>query len=611
MAFLASTPPGFISPPSTSNKKSLTSQVLLNGKRGQRFKISCNAPNGETRSNPSPSNSQSVETSSAIKLDRRNVLLGLGGAYGAANLIGDKLALADSTNKPFPYPNLTDCTVSYITGDPNTPNSVQVPYTCCPPTPADSPQPFKIPHTDQKRIRPAAHLVDDKYIEKYMRAIQAMKDLPQDDPRNFYQQANIHCAYCNYGHRVSDPEKGTDYLLQVHSNWFFLPFHRWYLYFFEKIAGELIDDPTFALPYWNWDTPCGMTMPFMFSTEKSPLDPSKSNPLYNPKRHPDHFPPAVFDLNYRGAASGLPDLTTVCNNLSFVYRQMVTNAYDTQSFLGTPYYFGDAAPRGTGASELLHNPAHIWMGKPRTTDPPTYGEDMGNFYSAGKDCLFYVHHANVDRLWRVWLEQGGQNFQNQAWLDSQLFFWDEKKNPVYVTVKDCLDEEKLGYTYQPTELPWLKAKPIPKLEKEDVAANSNAPSVANAFPATLDKVVKVLVQRPKKSRSKAQKKKKKEVLVFEDIEYPMDEFVKFDVFINDEDEVGELMSKAEFAGTFSSVPHGHGGDEDRVLLSGFKIGLGDILEDLQADDDEYILVTIIPKNAGEKVTIDNVRIEFS
>lgn len=57
-------------------------------------------------------------------------------------------------------------------------------------------------------------------------------------------------------------QKGfPDVELQVHSSWLFFPFHRWYLYFFERILGKLIDDESFAIPFWNWDAPEGMKMP--------------------------------------------------------------------------------------------------------------------------------------------------------------------------------------------------------------------------------------------------------------------------------------------------------------------------------------------------------------
>ncbi|MFS7947023.1 putative catechol oxidase [Helianthus anomalus] len=40
-----------------------------------------------------------------------------------------------------------------------------------------------------------------------------------------------------------------DIEIQIHNSWLFFPFHRWYLYFYERILGKLINDPTFALPF--------------------------------------------------------------------------------------------------------------------------------------------------------------------------------------------------------------------------------------------------------------------------------------------------------------------------------------------------------------------------
>ncbi|KAI5331121.1 PREDICTED: polyphenol oxidase [Prunus dulcis] len=109
-----------------------------------------------------------------------------------------------------------------------------------------------------------------------------MKGLHKDDPRNFWNQANVHCAY--YGILKE---------IQVHSSWLFYPFHRWYLYFYERILGDLIQDPTFALPFWNWDAPDGMYMPAIF--EDDPV----LNPLYDANRNAKHsVPGTVLDLNY-------------------------------------------------------------------------------------------------------------------------------------------------------------------------------------------------------------------------------------------------------------------------------------------------------------------------
>ena len=66
------------------------------------------------------------------------------------------------------------------------------------------------------------------------------------------QQADVHCAFCN-GAYYSAQAPGSLFFPQVHFSYLFFPWHRYYLYFHESILGSLIDDPAFALPYWNWD----------------------------------------------------------------------------------------------------------------------------------------------------------------------------------------------------------------------------------------------------------------------------------------------------------------------------------------------------------------------
>src|SRR5439155_17787428 len=71
-------------------------------------------------------------------------------------------------------------------------------------------------------------------------AVTAMKALAAPDGRNWLAQAKIHGT------------PGGDFGLCQHGNWFFLPWHRAYLYYFEEIVRELSRNEDFALPYWDW-----------------------------------------------------------------------------------------------------------------------------------------------------------------------------------------------------------------------------------------------------------------------------------------------------------------------------------------------------------------------
>ncbi|KAL1537622.1 catechol oxidase [Salvia divinorum] len=125
---------------------------------------------------------------------------------------------------------------------------------CCPPYTGPATD-YVLPPAPYLRVRQAAHRVSPAYIANYKLAIQRMKELDQtdpDDPRGFKQQANIHCAYCNGPY---DQQGFPTLDIQVHNSWIFFPFHRWYLYFFERICGELVG------PTGTGTTPMACTCP--------------------------------------------------------------------------------------------------------------------------------------------------------------------------------------------------------------------------------------------------------------------------------------------------------------------------------------------------------------
>uniref|UniRef100_A0ACD5UUS0 Uncharacterized protein n=1 Tax=Avena sativa TaxID=4498 RepID=A0ACD5UUS0_AVESA len=153
----------------------------------------------------------SCEATGGGHVDRRDVLLGFGGAV-AAGLATDRGAAGAA---PIQAPDLRNC------HRPNLPDTA--PDTnCCPTYRAGAsiidfrPPPASTP----LRVRPAAHLVDREYVAKYERAVRLMKQLPADDPRSFEQQWRVHCAYCD---GAFDQVGFPNLEIQVHNCWLFFP----------------------------------------------------------------------------------------------------------------------------------------------------------------------------------------------------------------------------------------------------------------------------------------------------------------------------------------------------------------------------------------------------
>ncbi|XP_008225001.1 PREDICTED: polyphenol oxidase I, chloroplastic-like [Prunus mume] len=599
--------------PALFPSKSQTNCLVGNGRHwfavgGSRLLLlPCKAKHGD-HNNPSSKNQDEVTSSREGKFDRRDMLFGLGagGLYGAAaaGLDLNRFALAD----PIPAPDINKCTLTTedLKG-----------LDCCPKK-TDIIYNFQLPASPPAvlRTRPAAHnaAYHPEYVAKYRLAIELMKGLGEDDPRNFRNQANVHCAYCEGSYHYTMPTKhgiidGILKEIQVHSSWLFYPFHRWYLYFYERILADLIHDPTFALPFWNWDAPDGMYMPAIF--EDDPV----LNPLYDANRNAKHrLPGTVLDLNYHGKDGNTKDDNTIINdNLRTMNSKMLSiSSTDWCSFFGHPYRAGYQPNPGAGNIESIpHNTVHNWTGTDSSL-PPYTGEDMGVFYSAGRDPIFFAHHANVDRMWYLWKNNfGGQDIEDTDWLDSSFLFYDEKQRLVRVTVRDSLDTTLLGYDYQCADIPWIDPayKPTPRLPANKTEPQVYFAELSAKFPATLDSTISVEVARPEevRNRSDVEKAKQEEVLVIRGIEFPANVPVKFDVYVNDDASSPSGPDKSEFAGSFVHVRHRH----DHIIKTKLTLGITRLLEDLGAAKDDSVVVTLVPRNGEGKITIGGFSIELS
>ncbi|OAE18206.1 hypothetical protein AXG93_406s1740 [Marchantia polymorpha subsp. ruderalis] len=537
---------------------------------------------------------------------------------------------------------------------------------CCLPEPKRPPIPFKLPTNPIMRVRRPAHELaqDVEYVNKYNLAYTRMKALPDDDPRSFLRQWHTHCSFCVEAF-LSRYLNGTatPYPLQLHFSWTFLPWHRMLIYFHERILGSLIDDPEFALPFWNWDNqldPTAGQVPQIFLPY--PAGSAFNNPfLHEGKvRNTNHLPPKVLPLDYNAIdeAAGVVNTPEEIKdaNLCMVWN-MVYNKVSAQEFLGGKYNTsanlgaqGNVTVGESGGAESLHNTAHEWVGMMNNAQFPD-NEDMGVFTYAGRDPIFYSHHANVDRLWDVWqtlpdkvTEDGTRTrkeFDDVDFLETEFTFYDENQDMVRVKVKDTLSSEKLGYTYQDMSAAdrlWIDHKPQtsrPSFRTTQMAYSPNDyPEVvlnANNTIGSTPVCFKLARRPPNRDDLKGTQVKHigelSEGLLIEKVMVPEMMYVRFDVYVdfptaNMESDV----DKSDYVGSFTHLPSGVTSmkdvtaqvpvaDEDLFRELNIRFSIGTALRRIGIKDySTDITVTVVPKfrpgDENKTITFANLKQEF-
>jgi hypothetical protein len=78
---------------------------------------------------------------------------------------------------------------------------------------------------------------------------------------------------------------------------------------------------------------------------------------------------------------------------------------------------------------------------------------MAEFSTVGGDPLFYLHHANIDRLWESWNRLGNTNPTDPKFLDRKFAYGDRSGKRVDLPVSSGNRTTQLGYEYDRYEKP--------------------------------------------------------------------------------------------------------------------------------------------------------------
>jgi tyrosinase len=262
----------------------------------------------------------------------------------------------------------------------------------------------------------------------------------------------------------------------------FLPWHRHFLLLFEQALEKAAGEPV-AIPYWDWTDPESTTAVFRDDLMGGNGDVEKGYALTSGPFRRGEYRLNVIDPKVNdpvGKRYVVRQIGTFPSNLTLpterdVDRALTRPVYDVvpfndqsdpdQSFrnnlegwrgqIGQKCVDGLLAPlSGPGAEAQkhdLHNGVHLWVGG-------IEGERQGtmDLNTSLNDPVFWLHHANIDRIWEAWVQENGEVYEPvRGWprrdenLNQAMIPFDEVGQKV--TPASVLDIGELGYEY--SELP--------------------------------------------------------------------------------------------------------------------------------------------------------------
>jgi tyrosinase len=206
----------------------------------------------------------------------------------------------------------------------------------------------------------------------------------------------------------------------THNNELFLPWHRAYLYFFERALQDL--DPGATLPWWDWTSSTSHASGIPVAYRRFAGGRPDQNPLAS----------GPVTLTARGLAAFRADPNNA-GAISSGSRPRTLRDSDTPSELPRQATVQRALRARTYADfwvllEGIHNSVHLWVGGAMTL-----------ISVAAYDPIFWAHHAMIDRLWYLWQSTTGRT--PPARVLGQVL------PPFPMTVRDTLDTGSLGYEY--------------------------------------------------------------------------------------------------------------------------------------------------------------------
>lgn len=431
-------------------------------------------------------------------------------------------------------------------------------------------------------------------IADYRDGVRVMKTRAITDPTSWLYQANMHSTY-------TTPPMGALWNQCQHGSFFFFSWHRMYLYWFERIVRKACGNNAFALPYWNYTSTAGSARQLPLEFRQVQFN-GQPNALYDSTRAPG--------MNNISNPSQIPYSSTLYST-AFAYTNFTSPTGSALSFGGqivnAPTHFSNVH----GQLEAQpHDVIHGVVGG---------SGNFGDPNRSGRDPIFWLHHANIDRLWNRWLQQGGGRSNptgNAVWMNTVFKFFDENGTQVEMKGSDVLDTvAQLQYRYDDdpvvlapaaaiaTDASPRKEKPLQTLataEKTGVKLGTRPVSVSIGLKEPAKEAVKSLIDaKPADAADHAI------VLRLEDVTFDKPPGIYYEVYLNlPAEEDDPEFSNGRYVGNlgfFAMLPveghddHAMAGD---VAKAAYMFDISGLIRALSKEKDwdpDKATVTFVPR----------------
>ena len=195
----------------------------------------------------------------------------------------------------------------------------------------------------------------------------------------------------------------------AHSGPIFLPWHRMYLIRLEEWCQQVLNDPNFGLPYWDWATDGELTPQDQWRTDlwsadylgeaRGSVRSGKAAQIQvrlveNPQTSVLSSVEPRPIIRAAGQSSLAPTLPREAHVKAALDQTIYDKSPWSQNAIGHRNNL-----EGWIQGPQLHNRVHVWI-----------GGDMGPG-SSPNDPAFFLNHCNVDRIWEEWMGRHGKIYQ--------------------------------------------------------------------------------------------------------------------------------------------------------------------------------------------------------